>query len=1222
MYRTNRFAKGGVTKGASHEKGGIKFRVKSTGQMVELEGGEGVINKAVMSSASKVRLNGEELTPCEAASKLNQMKGGGVPFDCDKFERGGIVQYYDTAVSPIYPSSVSSLADAYDDVEYLQMGGALVFAKGGIVDVVDLQSLTAGEQRKALQAMGVPPSTSNRQALAMMLNKIQAEGTDWLTQALGRDISRKSEEQQRTDDFVRDIFSDVDLTLGTGSGSGQGEGEEGEGEGQEGGGGQGGGEDGEGEDDGQEGGGGQGDGQDGEGEADGQQGGGEDGEGEDDGQEGGGGDGDGDLEDLTDDELEDLLNQAEGQAESEQEKSDDQQPDAESDAQDALDKIQQQQQSEKDAESESGEDDQSQEQEEEEPQDNGHDDTPDSQQINEEESWIKLIEQIGLGTDSVQLIEPMRHDVPFDLFETHPKIVFGAWIAGDDDLKRGFNRTLENDNSPLFPPLMVEMYLNSVGEIDLMDYMMRITKVYACSGAQTISTTFRDGVFSRDDAMHSAQLQFASKLIELVKNYSDWPDVYTTPITDLPFFASALYPYNNPKVIEFFEVMTFRELVQECMKAVYLMAGGQKKDWSYSPSYKLELKYTAKNGNEKDYEIFSAFDRQGGLKVWLNRVDGESVQEPSLLAHWENDVPTLFGRLIAPFTNAVISLWTNTFDNVANNIAKRGLNLAVEKSWLKTWAGLMANYDESRLHLTHEIDLFKQTDADGVKYEGILINPMQELVRGGAAYNSFNTVFDFGLIDGCTGAFLPFIGTRQVMVGEIGQPENYYNWHTYPAIYITNNWAKVLTSEDGVSERDKNFARLLSKATSGVLEYVTLRNSFHSGIMDARRRFWGVSSSVGQAPIKKSDIDILIAASKVIRQSKGTVDEAFTQEIERLQKQYDLQQSGGSSAQKRAKQASMPEKVEVNTLEEAVKLSVMHYYNTPALAGVQVWYRGTLNYKNNPIDVKIVISEIVNERDAGVRLIVMIPDLRLGNTSGTLTTSRSLYRFTSTNLNVDNLMDSVLTDMFNNTSDAEAYRKEVARVPSITVEHPIYTFANEKLDKVDGYKKFTPKNVGKSFNLSPTMITGVGTGYLFVGKQTVRKRATFAIGTAEMRRMGVQRFLPLMELANKFMRSTGLRITIRPRDESDLIVRDGNSEYTYDSGRYTGNFLPLNYNTKVDENKVRPMSDELDKAVKMYLKDYPEIYGLTVEFDKAEYTFLTFQTKVRGGRSYIPMKNP
>ena len=79
-------AKGGKTKGPSHENGGIKFRVKSTGQVVELEGGEGVINKAVMDSKMKVRLNGKEVTPCEAASTLNQMAGDGVKFDCNSFK--------------------------------------------------------------------------------------------------------------------------------------------------------------------------------------------------------------------------------------------------------------------------------------------------------------------------------------------------------------------------------------------------------------------------------------------------------------------------------------------------------------------------------------------------------------------------------------------------------------------------------------------------------------------------------------------------------------------------------------------------------------------------------------------------------------------------------------------------------------------------------------------------------------------------------------------------------------------------------------------------------------------------------------------------------------------------------------------------------------------------------------------------------------------------------
>ena len=45
--------KGGLTKGKSHDEGGIKMVVKSTGQRVELEGGEGVLNKKVKSDDKK-----------------------------------------------------------------------------------------------------------------------------------------------------------------------------------------------------------------------------------------------------------------------------------------------------------------------------------------------------------------------------------------------------------------------------------------------------------------------------------------------------------------------------------------------------------------------------------------------------------------------------------------------------------------------------------------------------------------------------------------------------------------------------------------------------------------------------------------------------------------------------------------------------------------------------------------------------------------------------------------------------------------------------------------------------------------------------------------------------------------------------------------------------------------------------------------------------------------
>jgi hypothetical protein len=73
---------GTITVGASHEEGGIPVYNKGTGQMLEVEGGEGIINKRSMALKKKVTLNGDKMTPCEAASEINQMAGG-VAYNCD-----------------------------------------------------------------------------------------------------------------------------------------------------------------------------------------------------------------------------------------------------------------------------------------------------------------------------------------------------------------------------------------------------------------------------------------------------------------------------------------------------------------------------------------------------------------------------------------------------------------------------------------------------------------------------------------------------------------------------------------------------------------------------------------------------------------------------------------------------------------------------------------------------------------------------------------------------------------------------------------------------------------------------------------------------------------------------------------------------------------------------------------------------------------------------------
>lgn len=76
------FANGGLAYGNSHDKGGMPLTVKSTGQNIEIEGGEGVVNKRSMQSAKKVEFQGKQMTPCEAVSKINEM-GGGVKFKCN-----------------------------------------------------------------------------------------------------------------------------------------------------------------------------------------------------------------------------------------------------------------------------------------------------------------------------------------------------------------------------------------------------------------------------------------------------------------------------------------------------------------------------------------------------------------------------------------------------------------------------------------------------------------------------------------------------------------------------------------------------------------------------------------------------------------------------------------------------------------------------------------------------------------------------------------------------------------------------------------------------------------------------------------------------------------------------------------------------------------------------------------------------------------------------------
>jgi hypothetical protein len=91
---------GGVLVGKRHSEGGIKAINKSTGQPLEMEGGEVVITRGAVSNPKKYDFDGKEMTTREILSKLN-VDGGGVSFaeggdvpekmncGCKEFKLGG-----------------------------------------------------------------------------------------------------------------------------------------------------------------------------------------------------------------------------------------------------------------------------------------------------------------------------------------------------------------------------------------------------------------------------------------------------------------------------------------------------------------------------------------------------------------------------------------------------------------------------------------------------------------------------------------------------------------------------------------------------------------------------------------------------------------------------------------------------------------------------------------------------------------------------------------------------------------------------------------------------------------------------------------------------------------------------------------------------------------------------------------------------------------------------
>ena len=91
--------KDGLFVGKSHKEGGIPMVVKSTGQKIEVEGGESITNKTSMADDKIRTLTG---TNCEIISQINTQNGNGVAMDCDsvvgkkyEYKDGGQVNLFD-----------------------------------------------------------------------------------------------------------------------------------------------------------------------------------------------------------------------------------------------------------------------------------------------------------------------------------------------------------------------------------------------------------------------------------------------------------------------------------------------------------------------------------------------------------------------------------------------------------------------------------------------------------------------------------------------------------------------------------------------------------------------------------------------------------------------------------------------------------------------------------------------------------------------------------------------------------------------------------------------------------------------------------------------------------------------------------------------------------------------------------------------------------------------
>jgi predicted ABC-type ATPase len=162
---------GGLLVGNRHSEGGIKAVNKSTGQPLEMEGGEVVITRDAVSDESKREFEGEMLTNREILSRINESgggvsfaKGGDVPHKCScsgkQYKFGGKLLKDNDIVKSIIDSSRKTIGIGFPELKPSEafkkiFANKLRFEQGGDVNkgdtivLVDTEILTFNGFAKA-----------------------------------------------------------------------------------------------------------------------------------------------------------------------------------------------------------------------------------------------------------------------------------------------------------------------------------------------------------------------------------------------------------------------------------------------------------------------------------------------------------------------------------------------------------------------------------------------------------------------------------------------------------------------------------------------------------------------------------------------------------------------------------------------------------------------------------------------------------------------------------------------------------------------------------------------------------------------------------------------------------------------------------------------------------------------------------------------------------------